>query len=113
MWISNRVLLGLVFLIPGLLKLFVMGPEEVTGMLNSLGFPAAIFFAWILIIVEIVAGAMIVFNWQMKYAVWGPFVIILVAGFLVYFSIEQLPSFLMHLLIASNLLIWGHDGKKK
>ena len=77
--IINRVLLGLLMLVPGLMKLFVMKPAAVSGFLDSLGFPASMFFAWVLIILEIVSGAMILANWKVEYAVWAPIVILLVA----------------------------------
>lgn len=75
----HRILLGLLMLIPGLVKLFVATPTGVTGMLSGLGFPAAMFFAWILIISEIVFGIAILANWKIKYTVWPPIVILAIA----------------------------------
>jgi len=105
LYLANRVLLGLIFLVAGLLKLFSMGTDAVAGMLSGIGFPAAIFFAWVLIVLEIVCGAAIIFNWQMKYAVWPPIIILLVAAFTVYWA--NWGNMLMHLAVASSLLIWG------
>lgn len=76
-----RIALGLLFLIPGLGKL--MNPAGITGMLGGLGFPIAGFFAWILLISEIVFGTMLIFNWKTKIAVWPLFAILLVATLLV------------------------------
>lgn len=52
----NRVLLGLVMLVPGLLKLFVTGSSGVTGMLSGIALFswAPAFWAWILILSEII-----------------------------------------------------------
>lgn len=72
-----RIALGLLFLIPGLGKL--MNPAGITGMLGGLGFPIAGFFAWILIISEIVFGTMLIFNWKTEIAGWPLFIILLVA----------------------------------
>ncbi|MGV8142567.1 MAG: DoxX family protein [Candidatus Pacearchaeota archaeon] len=107
----NRILLGLLMLIPGCLKLFVMKPSAIVGMLSGIGFPAATFFAWVLILSEIVFGIAILLKWKLEYTVWPPIVIMLVAGFTVAWG--NWPSFLMHLVIASNYAMLGaHLGKK-
>ena len=101
----NRILLGLVMLIPGLLKLFVLKPAAVVGMLEGIGFPVAAFFAWVLILSEIVFGIAILARWKLEYTVWPPIVIMLVAAFTV--SWANWPLFLMHLVIASNYWMLG------
>jgi putative oxidoreductase len=101
--ILNRILLGLVMLVPGLLKLFVMGSSAVVGMLSNMGFPAATFFAWVLILSEIVFGIAILANWKLKYTIWPPVIIMLVAAFTA--ALGNWPTFLMHLVIASNYLL--------
>lgn len=106
----NRVLLGLLMLIPGLLKLFVTGPDAVTGMLTGIGFPAAAVFAWLLIIAEIVTGAMILANWQMKFAIWPPIVILVVALFTVHWG--EWPSVLLHLVAIGGYLALGKQACK-
>ena len=99
----NRILLGLVMLIPGLLKLFVSKPAGVVDMLSGMGFPAATFFAWVLILSEIVFGIAILANWKTEYTVWPPIIIMLVAAFTA--SWGKWPLFLMHLVVASNYLL--------
>jgi uncharacterized membrane protein YphA (DoxX/SURF4 family) len=101
--IANRWLLGLLMLVPGLMKLFVMKPSAVVSMLSGIGFPAASFFAWVLILSEIVFGIAILANWKMEYSVWPPIIIMLVAAFTVAWG--NWPTFLMHLVIASNYLL--------
>ena len=110
----NRILLGLLMLIPGCLKLFVMKPSSVSGMLATIGFPAATFFAWILIISEIVFGIAILTKWKLEYSVWPPIVIMLVAAFTANWPSEwsKLSSFLMHLVVASNLYMLGVNHMK-
>jgi putative oxidoreductase len=72
-----RALLGLLFLVPGVMKL--MNPPMIIGMLGSLGFPAAGFFGWLLILVEIAGGVALLAGWKVKYAVWPLAVVLLVA----------------------------------
>ena len=50
-----RVVLGLLFIIPGLGKL--VNPAMIIGMLGQLGFPAATLLGWVLLLSEIVFGA--------------------------------------------------------
>jgi len=74
-----RVFLGILFLIPGLMK--IMDPAGPVGMLQSLGFPAPALLGWILILSEIIFGAALIVGWKVKYAVW-PLVIVLVVALL-------------------------------
>ena len=106
----NRILLGLLMLIPGCLKLFVLKPAAVVGMLGKIGFPAPTFFAWVLILSEIVFGIAILTKWKLQYSVWPPIVIMLVAGFTT--SWGNWPLLLMHLVIASNYFMLGVNHTK-
>jgi uncharacterized membrane protein YphA (DoxX/SURF4 family) len=102
---ANRVLLGLVMLIPGLLKLFVMKPSAIVGMLSSIPLFAWApgFWAWILILSEIVFGIAILASWKLEYSVWPPIVIMVVAAFTANWG--NWPTILMHLTLASNYLM--------
>ncbi len=114
--IVNRVMLGLIMLVSGLMKLFVIKPENVTGMLSGIGFPAASFFAWILILSEIVFGIAILVKWKLEYSVWPPIVIMLVAIFTIYVGGEKGPQWsqiLIHLTLASNYWLIGSRTKAK
>lgn len=104
-WNAHWILLGLLMLVPGLLKLLVMKPATVSGMLSGLGFPAPVFFAWVLIIFEIVSGIAILARWKLKYVVWAPVIILLVAAFTA--SWGSWPSFIMHLVIAIDYYLLG------
>lgn len=103
----NWILLGLVMLIPGLLKLFVLKPAAIEEMLAGLGFPAAGVLAWVLIIAEIVSGVALLANWQVKHIVWIPVVILVVAAFTVYLG--NYPNMLVHIALASNYLLYYKD----
>lgn len=108
--IANRVLLGLVMLVPGLLKVFMMGPDAIVGMLTELGFPAAAFFAWVLIIGEIASGIAILANWKLEYVVAIPVIILVVAAFTAH--IGSIPNLILHIAAASNYVLVGIQAKK-
>ncbi len=114
--IVNRVMLGLVMLVSGLIKLFVIKPENVAGMVSGIGFPVASFFTWVLILSEIVFGIAILTKWKLEYSVWPPIVILLVATFTIYFGGEKGPQWsqiLIHLTLASNYWLIGSHTKAK
>src|SRR3989344_9255217 len=81
-----RITLGLLFLVTGLAKL--MDPAMVTGMLSGLGFPTASVFTWILILIEIIFGALLIIGIKTEIAVWPLFVVLLIALLL-----AGIPSF--------------------
>ena len=72
-----RVVAGLLFLLPGIMKL--MDPAGITGMLTGLGFPAPSFLAWILLLSEIIFGASLIVGWKTKYTTWPLVIVLLVA----------------------------------
>jgi len=102
---ANRIMLGLVMLIPGLLKLFVWKSASVVQMLSGITLFAwaPTFWAWVLILSEIVFGIAILANWKTEYTVWPPIVIMLVAAFTA--SWGQWPLVLMHIALASSYLL--------
>ncbi len=108
--VANRILLALLMLISGLLKLFVIKPSGVVGMLTGLSFPAPTFFAWILIGGEIIFGLLILVKWKIEYVVYGPIIILAVAMFKVAWG--QWSSVLMHLVIISNYWLLGVKAYK-
>jgi len=55
-----RLALGLVFVVHGGQKLFVMGPSATGGMLGQMGIPGAALFGPVLAIVEPLAGAALI-----------------------------------------------------
>lgn len=102
-----RVMLGVIFLMPGVMKL--LDPGMPARMLAGLGFPAATAWAWLLIAVEIVGGVLLLVGWKIKYAVWPLMVILLVATVLVHIpSVAQNPqnvmAVLFHVLGVAGLL---------
>ena|SRR3989344_336259 len=107
---ANWLLLGLVMLVPGLLKLLVIKPSAIVGMLSGMGFPAPVFFAWVLILSEIVFGALILAKWKLHYTVIPPMIILVIAAFTANWG--NWAGLLLHLLVASNYWVLGSSAKK-
>ncbi len=101
----NWILLGLTMLVAGLLKAFMFKPAGVEGMLAGYGFPAAGVFAWILIIAEVVSGIFILAKWQLKYVVYVPVIILVVATFTAHLG--NYGNMLVHLTLAANYWLLG------
>jgi putative oxidoreductase len=68
-----RIALGLVFAMHGYDKVFIKGIPGITGFLDSLGFPMATLFAYILSYGELVFGILLILglftHWSAKFAV--------------------------------------------
>lgn len=99
------ILLGLLMLLPGLIKLFVFKPAGVTQMLSGiiLFSWAPAFWAWVLILSEIVFGVLILAKWNLKYTTIPPIIILAVATLFVAINWSditqtQIPNLLLHLL---------------
>lgn len=109
-----RVLLGLLFLIPGISKL--MNPEMIIGMLGGLGFPSAALFGWVLILSEIVFGLALVIGYKVKYAVWPLIIILVVAILTVHIKDVENPMMIIDILFrlgaiaGLNLLRYTGNG---
>lgn len=110
----HRILLGLLMLIPGILKLFVFKPTGVSSMLAGMGFPAPMFFAWVLIVVEIVSGLAILASWKLRYMAWPPVIVMIVAILTTTdWANPQMPNILLHLVAASGYwMLATHKGRK-
>ncbi|MEK7462290.1 MAG: DoxX family protein [Patescibacteria group bacterium] len=101
----GRVLLGLLFLVSGLLMLTVQGPAAIGGYFASLGIPLAGVVAWVVIIFKIVAGGAVVIGKRTTEAAAGLIVFTLIATLLGHLSAEVDPTFPIGLL--KNLAIVG------
>jgi putative oxidoreductase len=103
--VAVGVLIGAMFLIAGLTKAFVSGPNGVAGFFGSLGIPAPLFFAWVVMLSEIVFGLLVIAQYKLKYTAWPLVVIMVVSAFLVQWG--NWSSFLMHLIVGANLAWFG------
>jgi len=77
-----RLALGLLFIVPGIMKL--MNPAMPAGMLEGMGFPAPVVFAWVLLLSELIFGAALIVGYKVKYAVWPLMLILVVATIIVH-----------------------------
>lgn len=112
------ILLGLLMLIPGLLKLFAMGPSAVSGMMSGIVLFAwaPAFWAWVLIISEIVFGALILAKYKLQYTTIPPMIILAVATLFVSINWSALgstswPSVLLHLIAITGYWMLGASAK--
>ena len=96
-----RLSTGLLFLVVGGKKL--MSPDFVVNMITNLGFPAPVFFAWLLIIAEVVCGLMLVANFKAKLATYPLMAILVVAIIMVKLKMG-ISQALVDLVIFSSLL---------
>lgn len=117
MMMVNSILLGLLMLVAGLTKLLVMGPDAVSGMMSGIALFswAPLFWAWVLIILEIGAGIAILSKWKLFYATKVAAIILLVATLTV--SIKwtgggtSWNSVILHLIAITNYLMLGCSSK--
>lgn len=77
-----RIGLGLLFIVPGIMKL--MNPSMIIGMLGSMGFPLPAVFGWIVILAEVLGSIALFAGFKVKYVVWPLIIILIVATSIVY-----------------------------
>src|SRR3989338_1045578 len=108
----NRILLGLLILVAGLTKLFVASPSKVIEMLSSnvLFAWAPGFWVWVIMLSEIVFGIAILASWKLKYTVWPPIIILLVAALTL--ARNNPANLLLHLVAIANLWLLGSNKCK-
>lgn len=108
-----RVIIGLLFLIMGYNKL--INPSGIIGMLGNIGFPAATFFGWLLLLSELVFGALILIGYKVRYTAWPLAIILFVAVFTVVIPGEGASSasaFFHYISIAALIsLAWTGPGE--
>ena len=72
-----RLGLGVLFVAAGIMKLTNVG--GVVDLLSGIGFPGATFWAWLLLLVEIVFGLLVLVGWKVKWTTIPLIVVIVVA----------------------------------
>ena len=112
----NSILLGLLMLVAGITKLLVMGPNAVSGMMSGIVLFswAPMFWAWILIILEIGSGIAILAKWKLKFTTKIPAIILLIATLTVAIKWSGGTSWntvILHLIAITNYLILGCSSK--
>ena len=108
-----RATIGLLFLFTGIAK--IKDPAGVVGMLSELGFPIATFFAWLLILSELIFGILIFVGYKTKVTVWPLAIVLAVAWILVVVpkqGITSINSF-FHLIGIAGLITIALSGPGK
>ena len=115
---TQWVLLGLLMLTAGLMKLFLVGSEGISGMLSNIALFswAPTFWAWVLILSEIAFGALILARYKLEYTTIPPMIILAIA---VLFTIikwnslgeTSLTNLLFHLIAISGYWMLGAGAK--
>ena len=108
-----RVTIGFLFLITGYGK--VTNPDGVVGMLTGFGLPIPIILAWILILSELIFGALVLVGYKVKYTAWPLAAVLLLAWILV--SIPKFgvltPFAMFHLIGAAGAITIALTGPGK
>ena len=75
-------------------------------MLTNLGFPAPAFFAWLLLLSELIFGISVLVGWKVKYTVWPLVIVMLVATWTVVIPNMEgsYVSLMFHLITAAGLV---------
>lgn len=103
-----RVVLGLLFLVPGLSKL--LEPQQAINMVSNLGFPLPILFGWVLILGEVIFGATVMLGFKTKKSTWPLLIIMLVATFLVVIPSGRQTNIIFHILAIVGLIHLNFSG---
>jgi putative oxidoreductase len=105
-----RITIGLLFFVMGVKKF--LNPDGIIGMLAGLGFPASTFFAYILLLSEVIFGALILIGLKVKYAAWPLAFILAVALILVAIPNDGYSSanFYFHLISIAGLITIALTG---
>ena len=110
-----RVLIGLMFALAGFNKL--MDPSGITGLLSGIAVFAWApgFWAWVLLLSELVFGLLLLVGYKVKYTAWPLALVMLVAWLTVVVGGSGLfsnPSF-FHLVVVASLVMLTHTGPGK
>ncbi len=100
-----RIALGILFIGTGWHKL--QDPSATAGFLASLGFPIEVFFAWILLLSELVFGVSVLIGWKVKYTVW-PLVFILAVASIT--AVKGFSNIFFHLIAIIGLISLSLQG---
>ena len=84
-------------------------------MLSSLGFPIVGFLGWILLLLEIIFGALVLLGWKIRYAVWSLVVVLAVAALTVFvpkISVDPMAmiSVFLHIIAITALISLSLTG---
>ena len=105
--VVGRALLSAVFLVAGVRKILIWGPQ--VAYFTKLGFPAPEFFTVLAIVIELGAGLALLVGWKTRWAAWLLALFVLIAIFMAHrfweFDAAQQANQMNHFL--KNLAIIG------
>ena len=105
--VAGRALLSAVFLVAGVRKILIWGPQ--VAYFTKLGFPAPEFFTVLAIVIELGAGLALLVGWKTRWAAWLLVLFVLIASFMAHrfweFDAAQQANQMNHFL--KNLAIIG------
>ena len=105
--VAGRALLSAVFLVAGVRKILIWGPQ--VAYFTKLGFPAPEFFTVLAIVIELGAGLALLVGWKTRWAAWLLALFVLIATFMAHrfweFDAAQQANQMNHFL--KNLAIIG------
>ncbi len=84
-----RIAVGILFIVSGIVKLFIMGPTAVGQFFGGIGIPAPLFFAYLVGLVELLGGIAVLIGFWTRLAA-----ILLSAVMLVAMFTAHLPDLL-------------------
>lgn len=102
----GRILLGLLFLVAGYNK-FMGGVGNFAGGLESMGLPLPALLAWVVVLIEIVGGAMLIVGYRVGQAAGALAVFLLLTVLLVHNPLKdaaELTAALKNLSILGGML---------
>lgn len=102
--LTNRIILGLLMLIPGIFNIIAIGDVATS-------FPYGAFWAWVLVLSQLVFGLAVLIGWKMKYTALPPALILILAASLVWWT--NWPQVLLHFAAASNYVVFSVMDWKK
>ena len=105
--VVSRALLSAVFLVAGVRKILIWGPQ--VAYFTKLGFPAPEFFTVLAIVIELGAGLALLVGWKTRWAAWLLALFVLIAALMAHrfwqFDAAQQANQMNHFL--KNLAIIG------
>lgn len=100
MLLLGRSLIGLLFVVFGIRS--IIYTAGFAGYLTKLGFPAPEMLAWVAIIIEVGAGALLILGWKTRWAAWLLVVFVAIAVIMAHrfwqFDAAQYANQLAHFL---------------
>lgn len=104
--IANKALLGLLMLVPGLMKLFSLTSTAEMLSKITLFSSAPLFWTWILVMSEITFGFAILVDYKLKYSIIPPITILLLGILIVH--IGNVSMILLNLVAITAYLMLAY-----